>query len=151
MDDKKIKKLIKILNDNDLSELTVEEDGVKITVRRGDITIIEGRAGAGKPDGPIMEIPGHEEDDEANKLEARYSKVTSPMVGTFFRSPSPDADVFVEEGDTVDVGQTLAVIEAMKLMNEITAEEAGRIIKIAVGDGEPVEFGQPLFYYEPQS
>lgn len=147
MDKKKIDALIKILKDNDLSEITVEEGGTKITVRRGDITIVEG--GAGPKEGPVMEIPGHEPDDETQRLEAAYRKVASPMVGTFYRAPSPDADPFVAEGDEVEAGQTLAVVEAMKLMNEIIAEEPGRIVKIAAADGEPVEFGQALLYYEP--
>ena len=149
MDKKKIDELIKILKDNDLSEVTVDEKGVKITVRRGDITIVEGRAGQPVALSPPMEIPGHPEDKELKKLEAAYSKVESPMVGTFYRSPSPDADVFVEEGDVFEIGQTLCVVEAMKLMNEILAEEKGKIVKIAAEDGEAVEFGQPLFFYEP--
>ncbi len=148
MDKKKIEELIKILNDNDLSEVTVEEKGVKMTVRRGDITIVEGGA-AGPCATPAMDIPGHTEDKELQKLEAAYTKIESPMVGTFYRAPSPDADFFVEEGEVFDKGQTLCVIEAMKLMNEILAEEKGRIVKISAENGEAVEFGQPLFFYEP--
>ena len=71
------------------------------------------------------------------------------MVGTFYQAPAPDADPFVKLGDKVSVGQTLCIVEAMKLMNEITAEEAGVIREICGVDGEPVEFGEPLFYYEP--
>jgi acetyl-CoA carboxylase biotin carboxyl carrier protein len=149
MNRKKLDELIKILKDNDLSEVTVEEDGVKMTVRRGNITIIEAGAGQQTAASPPMEIPGHPEDKELKKMEAAYRKVESPMVGTFYRSPSPDADVFIEEGDVFDKGQTLCVIEAMKLMNEIQAEENGRIVKITAEDGEAVEFGQPLFFFEP--
>ncbi|MFA5867859.1 MAG: acetyl-CoA carboxylase biotin carboxyl carrier protein [Actinomycetota bacterium] len=151
MDKKKIDELIKILKNNDLSEVTVEEKGVKITVRRGDITIVEGGTApaVGLSSPPAMDIPGHAEDKELQKLEASYCKIDSPMVGTFYRSPSPDADFFVEEGDVFDKGQTLCVIEAMKLMNEIQAEEKGRIVKISAENGEAVEFGQPLFFYEP--
>lgn len=149
MDKKKIDELIKILNDNDLSEVTVEEKGVKMTVRRGDITIVEGVSGKPAAQAPVMEIPGHPEDEELKKMEAAYSKVESPMVGTFYRAPSPEADVFVEVGDIFDKGQTLCVVEAMKLMNEIQAEEKGKVVKIAAENGEAVEFGQPLFFYEP--
>ncbi len=151
MDKKKIDELIKILKDNDLSEVTVEEKGVKMTVRRGDITIIEGgkASAAGLNPPPPMEIPGHTEDKELQKLGASYCKIDSPMVGTFYRAPSPDADFFVEVGDVFEKGQTLCVIEAMKLMNEIQAEEKGRVVKISAENGEAVEFGQPLFFYEP--
>lgn len=151
MDTKKIDKLIKIMEDNDLSEITVEEEGTKITVRRGDITIVESRGVPvdGSVCAPVMDIPGHAESDEIKKMEAAYSKVISPMVGTFYRAPSPDADVFIEDDAVFDKGQTLCVIEAMKLMNEITAEEAGKIVKVAAENGEAVEYGQPLFFYEP--
>lgn len=151
MDKKKIDELIKILKENDLSEVTVEEKGVKMTVRRGNITIIEAGAAASTASGhtPPIELPGHEEKKEFRDLEAAYKKLESPMVGTFYRAPSPDADVFVEEGDIFDIGQTLCVVEAMKLMNEIQAEEKGKVVKVAAEDGEPVEFGQPLFFYEP--
>jgi acetyl-CoA carboxylase biotin carboxyl carrier protein len=149
MDKKKLDELIKILKDNDLSEVTVEEKGVKMTVRRGNITIVEAGAGQTAAHTPSMEVPGHPKDEELKRMEAAYRKVESPMVGTFYRSASPDADMFVEEGDIFDKGQTLCVVEAMKLMNEILAEEKGKIVKVAAEDGEAVEFGQPLFFYEP--
>jgi len=75
--------------------------------------------------------------------------ITSPMVGTFYRSPAPDADPFVEVGDVVELGQTVCIIEAMKLMNEIEAETKGRVVKILVENAQPVEFGQKLFLLEP--
>ena len=75
--------------------------------------------------------------------------ITSPMVGTFYRAPAPDADPYVESGDMVDVGQTVCIIEAMKLMNEIEAEVRGRIVQILVENSQPVEFGQALFLVEP--
>ncbi|MFO0773818.1 MAG: acetyl-CoA carboxylase biotin carboxyl carrier protein [Nitrospiraceae bacterium] len=77
--------------------------------------------------------------------------ITSPIVGTFYRSPSPDADPYVEEGDTVKKGQVLCIVEAMKLMNEIESEVDGRIVKILVEGAKPVEYGQPLFLIEPTS
>ncbi|MBI5711750.1 MAG: acetyl-CoA carboxylase biotin carboxyl carrier protein, partial [Candidatus Eisenbacteria bacterium] len=75
--------------------------------------------------------------------------ITSPMVGTFYRSPAPDADPFVENGDSVDIGQTVCIIEAMKLMNEIESEFKGRVVQILVENAQPVEFGQKLFLVEP--
>jgi acetyl-CoA carboxylase biotin carboxyl carrier protein len=75
--------------------------------------------------------------------------ITSPMVGTFYRAPAPDADPYVESGDLVEVGQTVCIIEAMKLMNEIESEHRGRVVKILVENAQPVEFGQKLFLIEP--
>jgi acetyl-CoA carboxylase biotin carboxyl carrier protein len=75
--------------------------------------------------------------------------IVSPMVGTFYRSPAPDADPFVEKGDVVEVGQTVCIVEAMKLMNEIEAESKGRVVEILVENAQPVEFGQKLFLVEP--
>ena len=81
--------------------------------------------------------------------EQRYVKIVSPMVGTFYRAPAPDADVYVEVGDAVDVGQTVCIIEAMKLMNEIESEVRGRVARVAVENGHPVEFGQTLYLIDP--
>ena len=75
--------------------------------------------------------------------------ITSPMVGTFYRAPAPDADPYVEAGDSVEVGQTVCIVEAMKLMNEIESEVRGRIVQILVENAQPVEFGQKLFLIEP--
>jgi acetyl-CoA carboxylase biotin carboxyl carrier protein len=82
--------------------------------------------------------------------EDRLVKVVSPMVGTFYRAPAPDADPYVEVGDRIDAGQTVCIIEAMKLMNEIESEVRGRVAKIAVENGQPVEYGQVLFLIDPQ-
>ena len=79
----------------------------------------------------------------------KLKAITSPMVGTFYRSPAPDADPFLENGDTVDIGQTVCIIEAMKLMNEIESEFKGRVVQILVENAQPVEFGQKLFLVEP--
>lgn len=155
MDNKKIQELIKILKDNDLSEVTVEEDGVKTTVRQGNITIVEGGAGpASEPAyhparSPVTHVSGQETQAGDPEMEAKYLKIISPMVGTFYSAPAPGADPFVEIGEVFEKGATLCVIEAMKLMNEITAEERGKLVKAAIADGDPVEFGQTLIYFEP--
>ena len=90
---------------------------------------------------------------EAQATEAakpdRSVAITSPMVGTFYRAPAPDADPYVEVGDMVEVGQTVCIVEAMKLMNEIEAEARGRVVQILVENSHPVEFGQKLFLIEP--
>jgi oxaloacetate decarboxylase alpha subunit len=85
----------------------------------------------------------------APQLTENLAAITSPMVGTFYRAPAPDADPYVESGDMVEVGQTVCIIEAMKLMNEIESEHRGRVVKILVENAQPVEFGQKLFLIEP--
>ncbi|WP_457625003.1 acetyl-CoA carboxylase biotin carboxyl carrier protein [Persephonella sp.] len=86
---------------------------------------------------------------EVEKKESRYHVIKSPLVGTFYRAPSPGAPPFVEEGDTVSKGQVLCIIEALKVMNEIESDINGRVAKILVENGQPVEYGQELFYIEP--
>jgi oxaloacetate decarboxylase alpha subunit len=144
MDIEQVKELIKALEHSKLSEVTVEEDGVKITVRKdgaGKVEIGSGSETAAPASSGIKE----DVSAETNGLK----QVVAPMVGTFYRSSSPDHDPYVEENSEVEIGQTLCIIEAMKLMNEIEAEEKGIIKKILVENGSPVEFGQPLFLYEP--
>ena len=86
---------------------------------------------------------------EANSAESKYIEITSPIIGTFYRKPSPDKPVFVEVGDTVSSDTVVCMVEAMKLFNEIEAEVSGKIVKILLEDGTPVEFGQPLFLVDP--
>lgn len=141
-----IRDLVELLKQHDLSELEVERQGFRIRVcrdtRPGHTVTVE-RAVAGP------EVP--EESRAASSLENLSGKVTvtSPIVGTFYRSPSPDADPYVEEGDFVKKGQVLCIVEAMKLMNEIEAEVDGRVVKILAESTKPVEYGQPLFLVDP--
>lgn len=150
MDEKKIKQLMKLLKQSDLSELTVEEDGVRITVRRGPLTIVESKgevlAGSG-----VSSEPGAVSSRQASRKKQgkAHREVTSPMVGTFYRAASPDGEPFVDEGDAVEKGQTVCIVEAMKLMNEIAIEEKGKIVKVVAENGQPVQYGDTLFLYEP--
>lgn len=139
MDIDQIKELIKLIDTSkDVSEVVVEEDGVKITVRKGASVVVDSSAvGVGQP-AAVKEEKAH-----------NYKEVKAPMVGTFYRAPASDAPSFVEVGDVVEVGQTLCILEAMKLMNEITAEEKGIIKEICVENNHPVEYGQALFLFEP--
>ncbi len=133
----RIRELIRLVEDSDVGELTIEDGAVRITVRKQDDRPLPAAAPVGA-DPPAAEPAV----SEAFKIE-------SPMVGTFYRSPSPDQPVFVSEGDTVSVGQTLCILEAMKLFNELKSDHGGVIRRILVANGEPVEFGQPLFELEP--
>lgn len=101
------------------------------------------------PTPPAAPVPAAEAPTPQNALDSRLVKVLAPMVGTFYRAPSPDADPFVKEGDVVSKGQTLCIIEAMKLMNEIESEVSGKVVKILVDNAQPIEYNQPLFLIDP--
>jgi acetyl-CoA carboxylase biotin carboxyl carrier protein len=148
MDLRKLKKLIDLVEESGISELELTEDGEKVRISRNftsnapvqqyapmQYSAPQFAAPAAAPAVAAAEAPAVEEGHA----------VKSPMVGTFYRSPSPDAKAFVEVGDTVAVGDTLCIIEAMKLLNEIEADKAGVIKKILVDNGQAIEYGEPLF------
>ncbi len=142
---KRIKKLIEILDAEGIDEIEVRNlwTTVRVARRGGPVSTTEAEAppsttASGK--GTAGHLSGGTDHD--------LEQIVSPMVGTFYRSPNPDADPFVFEGKRVERGEVLCVIEAMKLMNEIEAEKSGIIRKILVRDSEPVEYGQPLFLVE---
>ena len=138
----RIRELIEMVERSDVGELTVEDAGVRITVRRQD-----DRALAPVAATPAVAPADNGAADSAPSVSQTVT-VPSPMVGTFYRSPSPTAEPFVSEGDTVAVDQVLCVLEAMKLFNELKSEHAGVIRAVLVGNAEPVEYGQPLFELE---
>ena len=145
MDINQIKELIKIVDESGVSEVIVEENGVKIAVRKGGITAAV--------DAPVVstgngEKTASKEEKKDGDYPEHWKKIVAPMVGTFYSSASPGADPFVDVGDEVSEGQTLCIVEAMKLMNEIAAEEKGIVRAIAVDNGDSVEYGQIMFMYE---
>jgi oxaloacetate decarboxylase alpha subunit len=154
---KELKELIEMLKDTDISELEIERSGVKVRIRKGgDVTFhpVMPRmeyppAAIVAPAVPEMGKPVAAAEIAPEPAVPNQVKVTSPIVGTFYRANSPDKPPYAEAGDVVKKGQVLCIIEAMKLMNEIESETAGRIVKIFVENGQPVEYGQPLFLIEP--
>jgi acetyl-CoA carboxylase biotin carboxyl carrier protein len=142
-----VQRLVDLLRQHELSELEVEQKGLRIRVRRGQggDTIHAEMPRQATPAQPEAAETVAEPDIDPNSLVT----VTSPIVGTFYRSPSPDADPYVEEGDVVKKGQVLCIVEAMKLMNEIEAETDGKIHKNLAETSKPVEYGQPLFLIDP--
>jgi len=141
---KRLEELVKFMEENDLCELEIEEEGRKIKLKKYTPTISEINLSQEKKESTSSEATSQKETKKENLIEMK-----SPMVGTFYRAPSPGAKPFVEEGDIINPGDVVCIIEAMKLMNEIKAEVKGEIVKILVENGEPVEFGQPLFLIKP--
>ncbi|MBF0619237.1 MAG: acetyl-CoA carboxylase biotin carboxyl carrier protein [Candidatus Omnitrophica bacterium] len=154
---KELKEMVNLMNDNGLAELEVEQDGVKIKLKKTTepgtgaqpitYTIptipvappkaVEATLGTAVAAAVVAADKGHLKD------------IKSPMVGTFYRAPSPEAAPFAEIGQAVEVGQVVCIVEAMKLMNEIKSEVRGKIVEVCVDNGEPVEFGQVLFRVDP--
>lgn len=147
---KEIKEMINLMNENNLMELEIEKEGMRIRLKKttsnseqitGPI-IIEKEKISG-PQSPA-EIPASVEKPLVNTVE-----IKAPMVGTFYRAPSPEAPAYVEVGQVIQPGQVICIIEAMKLMNEIKSEIKGKVLEILVDNAEPVEFGQPIILLEP--
>ena len=155
MDLKDIQNLIKFVAKSGASEVKLETDDVKITIKTGsdETTIVQQMPMAQMPQ---MQMPAAQtaativaatpvEESE----ESKYITIKSPIIGTFYRKPSPDKPLFVEVGQTIAEGDVLCIIEAMKLFNEIESEVSGKVVKILVDDSSPVEFDQPLFLVDP--
>ncbi|WP_340076356.1 acetyl-CoA carboxylase biotin carboxyl carrier protein [Leptobacterium sp. I13] len=162
MDLKEIQNLIKFVAKSGASEVKLEMEDVKITIKTGtegaktEATYVQQIPVSA----PVAQAPGLTADsapntstpaakEEATSDDDKYITVKSPIIGTFYRKPSPDKPVFVEVGSNVAQGDVLCVIEAMKLFNEIESEVSGKIVKVLVDDASPVEFDQPLFLVDP--
>ena len=140
-----IEKLAKILSDNKLTELMIEDGGQAILLKKEKEVVTTQVVSAQANHQIPSHVPVIEVKEDAPK---KGTPLTSPMVGTFYKASSPDSEPFAKLGQTVTKGQTVCIIEAMKLMNEIEAEASGKVIEICVEDGQPVEFGQILMYVE---
>ena len=146
-----IKELVTILEESSLTELSLE-DGDKAIVLSKAKEVVGGYAPMAAPAPQVVaQAPAVAAGAEAfvcTPIEKKGKPVTSPMVGTFYKAPSPDAKPFVEVGSTISSGQVVCIIEAMKLMNEIESDISGKVVEICIEDGQPVEFGQVLMYVE---
>ena len=144
-----LKKLIRILEKSAVDEIEVEEEGLRVRLAKNS----RGPAGQASPvPAGIQHFPTahlHEAPPAAAPPVSNIHEVKSPIVGTFYRAPAPDADPYVEVGEIVQPKAVLCIIEAMKLMNEIETDVGGRIVKILVENGQPVEYNQVLFHIEP--
>ena len=156
MNQKELKELIEFLVEKDIAEFELERGDVKVRIKRGVDAVITAlpapsllaTPGTG-PIAPAAAPPANPAQPEKAEHEGVH-EVKSPIVGTFYAAPSPGSPPFVKVGDTVELGQILCIVEAMKLMNEIESDVAGEILKKLVSNGQPVEYGQPLFAIKPK-
>ena len=147
---KEIQDIINFIKKSDLDDVSIETENYKIRVKKnnGNYTTTE------LPKEVKVSTPQSQQEEKKveEKTESTSSNnliIKSPMIGTFYRSPNPESDPFVSEGDTIKVGQTICIVEAMKLFNDIESEVSGKVVKIFVDDNSPIEFDQPLFEVEP--
>ncbi|MBI5020744.1 MAG: acetyl-CoA carboxylase biotin carboxyl carrier protein [Ignavibacteriales bacterium] len=158
MDITYLKKLVKIVEQSTVDEIEIEEEGLKIRVAKNPHQNSSPIQMVHQPH--LISAPAHQpaktdvqtvtpNQETAPKVESKLIEVKSPIVGTFYRAPAPDADSYVEVGTVVQPKQVLCIIEAMKLMNEIESDVSGRIVKILVENAKPVEYNQTLFLIEP--
>jgi len=150
---KEIRELIILMNENDLTEIEIEREGNKVKISKsvnGDV-ITTIRPQSQSVSAPIeVQSQVKTQPEEVPKPEnPNLKEISSPMVGTFYRAPSPEAPPFVDVGQVVEVGQVVCIVEAMKLMNEIKSEVRGKVVEIPIENAQPVEFGQTLFLVEP--
>ena len=157
MDIKQVQELVKIINKTNISEIRIEEEGLKITIKQKEDAPVHVVSTQQMPQtyfaptaatAPVL-AGAPPKAAEAPKVADNLLTIKSPMIGTFYRSPSPDKPVFVNIGDEILVGNPVCIIEAMKLFNEIESEVKGTIVKVLVDDASPVEYDQPLFLVDP--
>lgn len=159
MDIKQIQELVKLINKTSIGEITIEEDGRKITIKQKKDPVqnivattsaqsFTPQAPAATSAAPAAAAPAAPKAESAPKQENLVT-IKSPMIGTFYRQPGPDKPIFVNVGDEVSPGKVVCIIEAMKLFNEIESEVKGKIVKVLVEDASPVEYDQPLFLVDP--
>tara|TARA_B100001750_G_scaffold209460_1_gene189378 strand:+ start:2023 stop:2466 length:444 start_codon:yes stop_codon:yes gene_type:complete len=146
MNIKEIQDIINFIKKTDLDDVSIETENYKIRVKKNNAEVTELKE--------KKKIPVKIDNDETKLIEESEIKtnhitIKSPMIGTLYRSPNPESEPYINEGDTINAGQTICIIEAMKLFNEIESEFSGKVIKILVDDTSPVEFDQPLFIIDP--
>ena len=153
MDLQYIKRLIKIVNESLISEIEIEEEGKRVRITRTSAsadtipTTVQHFIPAATQ--TSQTVGSVQEQAPAPEAASSYHEVRSPIVGTFYRSPSPDAEPYAQVGQVISAGQILCIIEAMKIMNDIEADVSGRIVKVLVENAQPVEYNQPLFLIDP--
>ena len=153
MDLKEIQTLIKFISSSGVDEVAIEKKDFKINIKKNLPPVVSTSVVHAQPAlalaAPQAAAPATAAEVAQAPVVSSGEEIKSPMIGTFYRKSSPDKPVFVEVGDTVEIGQVICIIEAMKLYNEIESEVSGKIVKVLVDDSQPVEYDQPLFLVEP--
>ncbi len=157
IDFKELSELLAAIAANNITELTLKNADFELTVSQGNPLLTRGAISTTITDVHQQLISSPTPDSQAAganqsstpAIDKQWVEIKSPMVGTFYRSPAPDEPAFASIGDRIRVGQTVCIIEAMKLMNEIEAESAGQVMEVLVENGQPIEFGQTLMYINP--
>ena len=150
MDIKQIQELIRFVSKSGVNEVAIEQEGFKITIKTNQApTYVQAAVPIVAPAAPVTLTPVESAPVAPVADNTKYITVKSPMIGTFYRSASPEKPLFVNVGDEINIGDVVCIIEAMKLFNEIESEVSGRIVKILVDNASPVEYDQPLFLVEP--
>lgn len=160
MDFKQIQELIKMINKSNIGEVTIEEKGFKLTIKQKEDAVqqfvsapLQPQQYASQPPLPQQPVsssaPAAEKPKAAEPAASNLITIKSPMIGTFYRSSSPDKPSFINVGDEIEIGKVVCIIEAMKLFNEIESEVKGKVVKVLAEDASPVEYDQPLFLVEP--
>lgn len=148
LDLEQVRALVKIASEADITELSVESPTLKVSIKKAPAGRLEVHAVSNPTSAPSSSAASASGSHAPARTPAA---ITAPMVGTFYRAAAPDAPPLVQEGDKVEAGQTVCIIEAMKLFNEIQSEVSGRVAKVLAENGAPVEYGQPLFLIEPHT
>ena len=155
MDIKQIQDLIKFVSRSGVNEVAIEQENFKITIKTNQNpvyvnAVAPAPAATNAPAAPVAPAPNTPSANvEVSDDDSKYITIKSPMIGTFYRSASPDKPSFINVGDEIGTGKVICIIEAMKLFNEIESEVSGRIVKVLVDNASPVEYDQPLFLVEP--
>ena len=153
MKSKEIQDIINFIKKTDLDDVSIETENYKIRVKKNKTTYTTTEKVKSEEVKPLKKIEVEDKPEEKKEKEKENDTkniiIKSPMIGTFYRKPSPDKDTFVNVGDSIKAGDVLCVIEAMKLFNEIESELSGKIVKVLVDDSTPVEYDQPLFLVDP--
>ncbi len=158
MKPKEIQELIDFISKSGLAEVKIETDEFKLSIKKNsEVSVSQAHSHAPAPapsastsePSPAAPAPSAPSAPQAEEDTSKYVEVKSPMIGTFYRSANPESDAFANVGDTIKAGQTVCIIEAMKLFNEIESEVSGKIVKILVENASPVEYDQPLFLVDP--
>ncbi|MCD4781411.1 MAG: acetyl-CoA carboxylase biotin carboxyl carrier protein [Candidatus Omnitrophica bacterium] len=152
---KELREMVNLMNDNNITELEIEREGVKIKLKKGhdeaSVQMIPIQQPPAYQVAPVNQFvsSGADVSQSAPDVNSNCVELKAPMVGTFYRAPSPDSPPYIEVGQVVEEGQVVCILEAMKLMNEIKAEVRGKIVEIPIENAQPIEFGQTLFLIEP--